>query len=1359
MKKILIAILLTAFYANGAFSQTYCNSVADSTNTFDIVKIEIKGNGSSSINNRTACGSLNGTQGTATGSTASKADRYSDFTSSSTIPRPKLQMGAMHSISVTTNACTTPVYGGIRIAYIDLNHDGDFVDSLETIVLDTAYSADTFKSVQFYVPYGSYAGMTRIRIVYRLTTNIGTINSCTITSANVGETEDYEVELLSCANFTSNPSWTGTIPGGTLVFSSNVTSGDSVSNVIWYKNGNPVSTSFSYTKPSTTYADTGKYCIKYIRANGCEGLKCFNVSAPCTPTTTTRVDTICAGSTYYFNGNYLTATGNYRDTLTSSKGCDSIINLYLIVKSCSSPKCIQFKYITFNKSGQVFYFTSSGPSSVPSPFTVRYNWKFSNGMTSTQKNPVITSLPAGYNWAKLSVCIDSGSITICCDSSFRDSIMNINCNMYCNITKAGGDSLKVTATGGVTPRYYNWNTGVSGEKIKAVNPGTYCVTVYDSTGCYTTCCFTVSSSNPCSQFKTFNFTHIDSLYRFTATIPNGYNASYYWDLGNGQTSTTKDPSTVYASEGNYYVKLKFCLRDSSNNIICCDSATRLVEYRKVVPCNIHANFNWTALSNGGTYRFLDSSTPAISNCTYSWYFGDGTYSSAKNPEKTFMANGTYSVLLKVCKWINSSNIYCCDTIRKTITVTNVNPCNRFMPNFVWTYSGGSYQISNTTNMTGFNAVSTSFTVSNGSTYNYNNPSISFNYNGNYSITMTMTVYDPATGSSCTKTITKYIYAYNSVCGCLKAYFYYTKSNKTISITNASVCTDSNTTYLYKFGNGDTSSSPNPTYTYPLPGIYRTVLYVTRTVGSVTCRDSIVKIIQVTTSNPCKDSGFTTYYNYNCTDYTSPVCGCDSVTYKNYCYAYKAGVKQFYNGPCANDTTYVKICGYVYRDGNKNCTHDSADAPLPNVRIDFNSTPAMSAYTNANGYYSIYLRKGSYTITQNLSSYSSSFPLSQLCPSGSITVNASTPGTYCNNNFFDTTSTCPDLSVAIGRSSNITPGYPSWKWIKYKNNGATAISGVVLKYRFLSGLSVLSTTSPTYSVSGNVLTWNIGTVPAYSSFVKYAKFYTPTSGISVGTTVIDSVWIEPISGDCRPSNNIATYRDTCKSSWDPNDKSTAQERYMDTSVKTLDYHIRFQNTGTAPAHNVVITDDMDPNLDLTTLKFNGASHPMTFALEDNRRLTFEFADIMLPDSGTDYEASQGFINFSIDRKASTPIGVDIKNTAYIYFDFNDAVITNTTINTLYLKSSSSVQTVINDINVTLFPNPVKESATLSVSSDKSVKVSYNLFDINGRLIASEDESKSAMKYEKELPMKTLQTGFYILNVKVNGVEKSIKIIKE
>lgn len=41
---------------------------------------------------------------------------------------------------------------------------------------------------------------------------------------------------------------------------------------------------------------------------------------------------ICNGASYYFNGASRTSTGFYKDTISSSKGCDSIINLHLTVK-------------------------------------------------------------------------------------------------------------------------------------------------------------------------------------------------------------------------------------------------------------------------------------------------------------------------------------------------------------------------------------------------------------------------------------------------------------------------------------------------------------------------------------------------------------------------------------------------------------------------------------------------------------------------------------------------------------------------------------------------------------------------------------------------------------------------------------------------------------------------------------------------------------------------------------------------------------------------------------------------------------------------------------------------------------------
>jgi hypothetical protein len=68
------------------------------------------------------------------------------------------------------------------------------------------------------------------------------------------------------------------------------------------------------------------------------------------------------------------------------------------------------------------------------------------------------------------------------------------------------------------------------------------------------------------------------------------------------------------------------------------------------------------------------------------------------------------------------------------------------------------------------------------------------------------------------------------------------------------------------------------------------------------------------------------------------------------------------------------------------------------------------------------------------------------------------------------------------------------------------------------------------------------------------------------------------------------------------------------------------------------------------------------------LIIKFDGIELPDSGSDYNGSQGNIIFSILPKAGLPDGTVINNQAGIYFDANEVVLTNNTINTLYDKPS-------------------------------------------------------------------------------------------
>lgn len=1307
MKKLLLLTLLILLVGFRANSQ-YCSS-AGSTNTYhDINQVHIGNAASVLLNNITACNSLIGSQGIAMGT--SVAGSYSDFTIDTTIPKPILKNGETYWLTIKSSDCIGNTTGGIRIAYIDWNRNGTFETS-ETIIIDSAYTLDSIKSVGFTAPFNLVAGVSRLRVVYRYNTSLSSMNPCGLTNM-FGETEDYAINLVNCQNHTVS-----IIPSGSYVslgIGDSFTMQSSATNipsgslgVQWYKNNFPIvgATKSFFHIDSFSSQDTGCYKVLYTFSNGC--------------------------------------------TVYSPTFC--------IKQKNSSPKCSEFKKINYTKSGTNFYFTSSGPTTVPSPYTVRYNWTFSNGQTSTQKNPstTFTTFPA---WAKLKVCIDSGTTTICCDSSMRDSITN--CQMYCSITKMN-DSLKVTATGGKAPRTYHWSTGVWGEKIKAVNAGTYVVTVTDSVGCTTTCYYIISSTNPCANYKNFTWTKTGNTYIFSANIPSNYIVDYTWKWDSNQVSTQAHPSITIPPGTQKTVRLKFCIRDSAQNIICCDSSDKIVSQTATpLPCNVKANFKWTVLSNG-QIQFNDSTTPVTSQMyTYYWTFGDGTNSTQKNPLKAYATNGTKTVCLIARRWLNSNNMYCEDTICKNVAVTNASPCNRLEPKFTWTSTGGVYHFTHTTNLTGFNLVGLSYVVHNSNTtYTTANPTHTFTTNGTYSVTLTVVAYDVTSGTTCTKTITKTFYVNTSVCGCFKAYNTFTRTGMTAHFTNSSSCVDTTTQYRYKFGNGDTSNQASPNYTYPLPGLYRTVMYITRTVNGITCKDSFVRIVQITTANPCKDSGYTTYYTQPCPSYHYPICGCDTVTYQNYCYATRAGVKQYTYGPCPNDTHYVKICGYVYRDINQNCAHDSFDQPLSGITIKFNTSPARYVYTNTAGYYQIYLPKGTYQISQDLTFRNP--PVNQLCPASnaSITVSATTGGTtYCNNNFYDTTSTCPDLAVSIHRVGTITPGFKSIKSIRYYNRGATPITGVVLKYRFLSALTVLSTTTATYTVSGNVITWNLGTIPAYSSGTKTAYLQTPTS-LALGTAVVDSVWIEPVGGDCNPNNNLATYNDTCVGSYDPNDKTAYPATIIDTSVKSIDYLVRFQNTGTAPAHNVRIEDFIDANFEKASLKINDYSHTMNTHFDDNGKVYFEFPNIMLPDSGTDYEASQGFVSYTIHLKNNLPIGTQLKNTAEIYFDFNEAVVTNTTVNTIVLKSSSGVQTQIGGLNISLYPNPTNYNASFEVNIDKAQDVSYTLYDVQGKEVLSKSIKAKAGLLQETLHLNEFNSGIYILQLNINNQYQSIKIVKD
>jgi hypothetical protein len=141
------------------------------------------------------------------------------------------------------------------------------------------------------------------------------------------------------------------------------------------------------------------------------------------------------------------------------------------------------------------------------------------------------------------------------------------------------------------------------------------------------------------------------------------------------------------------------------------------------------------------------------------------------------------------------------------------------------------------------------------------------------------------------------------------------------------------------------------------------------------------------------------------------------------------------------------------------------------------------------------------------------------------------------------------------------------------------------------------------------------------------------------------------------------------SYDPNDKQASPvgvgPQHLITEKDELEYLIRFQNTGTDLAYNVVVTDTLDEHLDIVTLQMGAASHPFTWKLSGQGRpvITWIFNNINLPDSTSNEPKSHGYLRFRIGQKADNSLGTIIANQAAITFDYNSPILTNLTTHTV------------------------------------------------------------------------------------------------
>ncbi|MEL6275185.1 MAG: T9SS type A sorting domain-containing protein, partial [Bacteroidota bacterium] len=224
------------------------------------------------------------------------------------------------------------------------------------------------------------------------------------------------------------------------------------------------------------------------------------------------------------------------------------------------------------------------------------------------------------------------------------------------------------------------------------------------------------------------------------------------------------------------------------------------------------------------------------------------------------------------------------------------------------------------------------------------------------------------------------------------------------------------------------------------------------------------------------------------------------------------------------------------------------------------------------------------------------------------------------------------------------------------------------------------------------------------------------------------------------------------SFDPNDKQAnprgiGPENYIYPNG-TFDYRVRFQNTGTDTAFTVIIRDTLDASVyDLTSFRAGISSHPYELTRENDSILVFTFGDILLPDCTTNEPASNGFVHFSVAQQPDLPDFTRIENTASIYFDFNEPILTNIsghTVNRTFLVSPVFDPALITE-SIFVFPNPASESVTFS-STDWPGELTVTLYDFLGREILNALLPTNG----SSVSLANLRVGMYVYALRKDGI---------
>jgi PKD repeat protein len=471
-----------------------------------------------------------------------------------------------------------------------------------------------------------------------------------------------------------------------------------------------------------------------------------------------------------------------------------------------------------------------------------WQWSFGDSTYSDEQNPVHVFAQDGV----YHVCLAIYSETTGCSDTYCQSVMisqQMPCSAYFNHVEISAQPYTYQfvdlSVGNVENRLWDFGDGKSTNLPNPVHSyyqnGEFevCLTVTNEDGsCYDEFCkiIYVGTTPDCTAEFVYLQSPDDPFKYSFSDISMGDANTWYWDFGDGNSSSDQNPEHTFTEEGFYLV----CLSISDSSGSCEDRTCYGVMVTGEFPCQ--ADFDYTiAPEDPLSVQFTDASSGTVGFRL--WDFGDGNLAMEQNPLHTYTTGGIYNVCLHVLDF----NFNYTDEICKTVGVNYDPDCEAgftFLPS-----ANDPFSFQFTDQSTG-NLVGWFWDFGDGNTSTLQNPAHTFGSEGSYSVCLTVTNF----WGNCEDVFcSDIVIAIPELCQADFAFNTFANLPLTVQFTDLS--SGIMTEWFWNFGDGNTSTIQNPVHVFADTGIYQVSLSIQNTDSLIYCSHSITKQVEVYVSAP------------------------------------------------------------------------------------------------------------------------------------------------------------------------------------------------------------------------------------------------------------------------------------------------------------------------------------------------------------------------------------------------------------------------------------------------------------------------------------------------------------------------------